>query len=285
MEGCVSDPLKIGRISYLNLLPVFRSLEELEGDRYVFVEGYPSELNRMLRKGELDISPSSSIEYLRDKGSYGYLSGHSISSRGAVRSILLFSRTRIEDICNQPVMATHQSETSIALLRILLKKFYGLDCAVEITKETFNEAISRSSAYLTIGDDALKTFQGATVMSVEKPAGCHAICTMDNQTFFVYDLGELWHMHTGLPSVFALWTYRKGLSREKRDGIEAFRVDLTRATEHAMTNLDRIARENQTVMPPEDAVSYWKGIIYGLPDDCIEGLNLFEKYLRESGQL
>ena len=56
--------LRVGRIPYANLLPIFHALEEggaPEGIAYV--EGHPSELNRRLREGGLDISPSSSIEY------------------------------------------------------------------------------------------------------------------------------------------------------------------------------------------------------------------------------
>jgi chorismate dehydratase len=282
----VSDPLRIGRISYLNLLPIFIALEETSvSGKYDFIEGFPSELNNMLRNGELDISPSSSIEYLRDKDKYLYLKDHSISSRGAVRSVLLFSRTPIEDICRHKIMATHHSETSIALLRVILQKFYGHDCGLDVTPEPFYEAIRKHSAYLSIGDDALMALHESKMLDIEKPANCHALCSISQQAFYVYDLGELWEMHTGLPSVYALWTYRNVLPDDKRRLIEEFGKDLTAATEHAMKNLESIAMNDIVQIPPPEAVSYWKGMTYGLPDDCLEGLSLFESYLKETGIL
>jgi chorismate dehydratase len=282
----VPEPLRVGRISYLNLLPVFSALEEITGPgKYDFIEGFPSELNRMLRRGELDISPSSSIEYLRDKGSYLYLKGHSISSRGAVRSVLLFSRVPIEDISRHQIMATHHSETSIALLRVILRKFHAHDCGLEVTREPFYEAIRRHSAYLSIGDDALMALHEANVLDIERPANCHAICSISHQVFYVYDLGELWTVHTGLPSVYALWTYRAGLSDEKAVLVEEFGRDLASATEYAMKNLASIAAKDGVKIPPAEAAAYWEGIEYGLPDDCLEGLGLFERYLHETGIL
>lgn len=280
------EPLRAGRISYLNLLPVFSALDEISSPgKYDFMEGFPSKLNRMLRDGQLDISPSSSIEYLRDKESYLYLKGHSISSRGAVRSVLLFSRVPIEDINRHKIMATHQSETSIALLRVILRKFYGHDCSLEVTREPFFEAIRKHSAYLSIGDDALMALHESKVLDMEKPANCHAICSISHRVFHVYDLGELWRMHTGLPSVYALWTYRAALPDKKMRLVEEFGRDLAGATEYAMKNLESIALKDGVHIPTSEAVSYWKGITYGLPDDCLEGLGLFEKYLHETGIL
>lgn len=280
------EKLRAGKISYLNLLPIFISLEDMQASsRYEFIEGYPSELNRMLREGELDISPSSSIEYLRDKDSYMHLKGHSISSRGAVRSILLFSRIPLDDICKNDIMATHQSETSIAMLRIILQSFYGHDCTLKVTDAPFYEAIEKHSAYMAIGDDALRALHNATVLDIEKPEDCHAMCSISHQVFYVYDIGELWRLHTGLPSVYALWTYRADLPERKLRLIEDFERDLGEATLRTMKNLKGIALRSGVDIPAEDIVSYWKGITYDLPNDCLEGLNLFEKYLREAGIL
>ncbi|UCD35330.1 MAG: hypothetical protein JSU90_00440, partial [Nitrospiraceae bacterium] len=88
--------LKIGRIPYANLFPIFHYLDsECDHSRYRFIRGVPSSLNAMLRSGELDISPSSSIEFLRNKARYRVLPWHSISATGPIKSILLFSRIPI----------------------------------------------------------------------------------------------------------------------------------------------------------------------------------------------
>ena len=52
--------MKLGRISYVNMAPVFYRVDaEVEE-----VQGVPTELNRMLVAGELDTAPISSIPFL-----------------------------------------------------------------------------------------------------------------------------------------------------------------------------------------------------------------------------
>ena len=53
--------IRLGRISYVNMAPVFHRLE-YDVDEVV---GVPTELNRMLLDGQIDIAPISSIEYAR----------------------------------------------------------------------------------------------------------------------------------------------------------------------------------------------------------------------------
>ena len=112
--------LKIGRFSYSNLFPIFYMLEkECDCSEYEFIEGVPSELNKKIRENEIDVSPSSSIEYLRNPDKYDLLDDHSISSKGPVGSIFLFSRRPIETLNGLTVLTSSQSETSVALQEIL----------------------------------------------------------------------------------------------------------------------------------------------------------------------
>src|SRR5208283_2604995 len=54
----MGERLIIGRIPYANVFPIFYVLDhEIDCSEYIFVEGVPSRLNRMLREGEVDISP------------------------------------------------------------------------------------------------------------------------------------------------------------------------------------------------------------------------------------
>src|SRR5271157_1612604 len=125
------NKLVIGRIPYANLFPIFYILDhDIDCSSYTFVEGVPSRLNRMLREGEVDVSPSSSLEYLRNPELYGIIGNHSISSRGRVGSIFLFSPRPVEELDGNIVYASSQSETSIALLKIVLGNFYGLSVTV-----------------------------------------------------------------------------------------------------------------------------------------------------------
>jgi chorismate dehydratase len=256
--------LKIGRIPYANLFPIFYMLEkECDCSSYEFIEGSPSELNKMLREGEIDVSPSSSIEYLRNQSLYRLIEGHSISSRGPVRSILLFSRLPVMELSGGIIHVSAQSETSVALLDIILRKFYGVQCRLCVSQRPED---MDSDAFLLIGDDALK--QRSKVKG---------------QGLRVYDLGGIWHERTGLPFVFALWIARKDIF-EKSGLLNGFISDLNKAKETALKKFHDIAGHSpmNKFMSEDEIVSYWKDIDYGFKDDNKKGLELFGLYLKET---
>jgi chorismate dehydratase len=282
----MAEKLRIGKIAYSNLFPIFHVLQrECDCRGYEFVEGYPSALNRMLREGAVDISPSSSVEYLRREGEYYYLEGHSISSRGPVGSILLFSRVPIESLDGSEVFVTHQSESSVALLRIILRKFHSVSCTLTATSSPVEKALATHPAYMAIGDEALLAVRNARAVELDAGEPACRLLSIGLQPFYVYDLGALWREKTGLPFVFALWIGRKGAPPEKRALLEKFREDLDRAGALAKRLLPEIANEPGLVLPPPEMLAYWRGIVYDFDEECKKGLGLFKKYLEEPGML
>lgn len=251
--------LRIGQIPYANLFPIFHVLRrDSDCSSYTFVEGVPSRLNRMLRDGLVDVSPSSSIEYLKNPSLYGIIEGHSISCRGAVRSILLLSRKPLEALEGGRIAVTSQSDTSVGLLRVIMEKFLGLTCRLQVSE---NPEAERSDAFLLIGDDALKRWG------------------REEKGMTAYDLGEIWYRQTGLPFVFALWLYRRGSGKEEL--LARFTRDLDRARETALCELREIARRSplNSHMTEEALVSYWNIIDYGLSEENRKGLELFRSCL------
>src|SRR5204862_3203384 len=106
--------IRLGRISYVNMAPVFYRLEaEVEE-----IAGVPTELNRMLLAGELDLAPISSIEYARNADRLRILPRLCVSSEGAVDSIQLVSRKPLEQV--RTVAVTPESATSVVLVHVLL---------------------------------------------------------------------------------------------------------------------------------------------------------------------
>lgn len=256
--------LRIGKIPYANLFPIFYMLErEFDCSAYEFIEGVPSRLNWMLRSGAVDLSPSSSVEYLRHPSLYTYIANHSVSSRGAVGSIFLFSERPLEELDGCAIQVTAQSETSVALLDIILNKFYGKH---PVLLPSDNPG---GAAFLLIGDDALKGGGPAGRRKKTAPP-------------FQYDLGELWYRHTGLPFVFALWIVRKECS-EKRDLLDGFIRDLDKAKEMALKNLPEIAMHApmRSFMSTGDLLAYWSKLDYELDEEHKKGLDLFDRYLKE----
>jgi len=159
--------VRLGRISYVNMAPVFHRLNA-EVDE---VQGVPTELNGLLLDGQLDLAPISSIEYARHAASLRILPRMCVSSEGAVDSIQIVSKIPFSSI--RSIAVTPESATSVVLSKVLLPN------AVQVPLE------EEADAKLLIGDAALKS-------AFEDPTP-H------------YDLGRLWLERTGLPMVFAVW--------------------------------------------------------------------------------
>ncbi len=264
-------PLKIGRISYLNLYPIFRGLEKTveEEGRYRFFDGHPALVNSKLRRGYVDASPSSSIVYLKAPADYSLIEGHSISSDGPIRSIYLFSRLPIVELRGKTIGITNQTETSAALLKIVLKKFLGVDFKTRVTRFPVAQSLQRYGACLSIGDDA---------MLARKQRGKKG----GPDACFMYDLGLLWKENTGLPFVYALWIARKNSVSRNKKAFAAFRRDLERAKLYAVSHLEEAAREKPlNGLDPSEVLQYWRGISYGLDLMEKKGLALFRKYAKE----
>jgi chorismate dehydratase len=257
--------LRIGKIPFANLFPIFYMLEkEADLSGYEFIEGVPSDLNRQIREGLIDVSPSSSIEYLRYPDKYALIENHSISSRGPVGSILLFSKQPIETLDGLSILTSSQSETSVVLIRIVLEKFYELQCSFESSGLPLKDALKSNIAYLLIGDEALRE-------ALKWPG------------LYIYDIGELWFKYTGLPFTFALWIAHRSCCTEKSELYRKFVGDLDRAKISALNNLDAVAASYplKDMLSDEDLISYWQGISFDFNDEHRKGLELFRAYAEE----
>ncbi len=250
--------LTIGHIHYLNCVPFFHGLFAA-GFSGQLVSGVPAELNRLLQQGQLDVSPSSSFEYARHWQNYLLLPGHSISSNGKVHSVLLFSPAAITDLEGQKIAITGESATSINLLRIILREFYGLrNFSDEVPERPIEEVIAAGQPALLIGDRALK-------LGLQPPQGMRK-----------YDLGEIWQQQTGLPFVFALWMIR-------RAALSPFSAELSQLGERLQSSLDNVLANPSGIaaeyaseqLAAEQIIEYWRSIDYRLEQEHLEGLKLF----------
>ena len=159
--------IRLGRISYVNMAPLFFGLEADVEE----VSGVPTDLNARLLAGEIDLAPISSIEYGRHAERLRVLPRLCVSSEGAVDSIQLVSRAPLDRV--ERVAVTPESATSAVLVRVLLPDAEHVPLGEE------------ADARLLIGDAALKSM-------FEDPTP-H------------YDLGRLWLERTGLPMVYAVF--------------------------------------------------------------------------------
>lgn len=259
--------LRIGQIDYANCVPIFTMLKRcFDCSGFRFVTGVPSELNAMLMRGEIDVSPSSSIEYGKSTEKYLLLPDLSISSVGPVKSVFLFSRVPIEKLDGAKIALTSESDTSVNLLRVILAKRYGFTNSFASCPVPLQEALRDFPAMLLIGDAALRS-------------------ASQQGDLFVYDLGELWYEFTGLPFVFALWIIRREAVENRRSEVKALHADLLAAKELARKDYDSLSLQSLSCpwMPRAELAAYWHNISYDLTPSHLEGLATFFRYAADLG--
>ena len=237
--------IRLGRISYVNMAPVFHRLEaEIEE-----ISGVPTDLNRRLLDGELDVAPISSIEYARNADRLRLLPRLCVSSEGAVDSIQLVSRLPLEAV--HTVAVTPESATSAVLTKVLLPDAEHLSLEAE------------ADATLLIGDAALRS-------AVEDPTPHH-------------DLGRLWLQRTGLPMVFAVWAAREPVVA----GVTELEDALVASVRQARAEPELLAREaaERYGYPPGFLARYFEKLRYRFGPRERAGLDTFLELAHGAGEL
>jgi chorismate dehydratase len=242
--------IRLGRISYVNMAPVFfRLAAEVEE-----VQGVPTDLNRRLIAGEIDLAPISSIEYARHADALRILPRLCVSSEGAVDSIQLVSRVPLERV--RTVAVTPESATSVVLTKVLLPE------AEQVPLVEAGRA-EEAEAKLLIGDAALKS-------AFEDPTP-H------------YDLGRLWLERTGLPMVFAVWA----APDPPVAGTAALEDALVESVRLARAEPERLAYEasDRYGYPPGFLARYFEKLRYRFGPRERAGLYTFLEMAHEAGEL
>lgn len=258
---------KVGHIQFLNCLPLYHGLVrsaavlDLELRR-----GTPTELNRLLLEGELDVSPISSVEYLRHSDRLVLLPNIAVAADGPVGSISLVARRPVEELDGGVVALASTSATSVALLDLLLRERWRVKLSSFTCPPDLARMLQEADAALLIGDDALRANVSAGDL-------------------VVYDLGAEWKALTGLPMVFALWAVRRHWAAAHPhlvvDVHRAFQASL----EVSISEVDAIARSAARWEPFDAAflAAYFRGLRFRLGTRELEGLRAFAGRLVSSG--
>lgn len=258
----------MGRINYLNVLPIYHPLETgIIPHNFELVSGPPAILNDMMSGGDLDISSCSCFEYARHPGRYYLVRDLSIGSRGPVMSVLLLSALPPERLAGKEFLISGESHTSVALLRILLRDVYKIEASFRVGNVTANlHSPNKPVAFLAIGDEALR---------------------LRNHPDYPYcvDLAEAWRQWTGLPFIFGLWVIsRASVERQMFSGDPG---EILRAgRDWGMANIDIVIDLTAYGCPlsREDLRHYYtEGLLYNLGEEELAGLNLFYDKLARHG--
>lgn len=215
----------------------------------------PSECAERLADGAADIGIVPSIEL--ERLGLELIPGAGIACRGAVRSILLFTKVRPEQI--RTLAADSSSRTSVELARIVLARRYGAAPRVSSFPPDLPSMLQAADAALLIGDPALRAGPAQPPLTV-------------------LDLGEEWMAMTGLPMVFAVWGCRK----------EVLSPELAQAfADSCRFGRRRLAEIARREGPPRQlsealALEYLSHhIVNELGENEYEGMRLFLQYARE----
>ncbi len=286
--------VRVGHIGFLNCYPLYHGLEQrgivggpqpLDSSGTLgtpgapetlrprgrpaieLLPGVPTELNRWLVQGNIDLGPISSIAYARNHRQLLLSRRLSISSQGAVDSIQLVSSKPLGEIAS--VALTRQSATAVALLKTILKLRFGQEVLYGALTGSVPEALQEYDAALLIGD------QGLEALYFSQPqTTCH-------------DLGALWQEWTGLPMVYAVWAAREDFARTNGSELMAVEEELVRCMDYGREHLDEVVDSavGRFRFDRASLTRYFDVLRYDFTQQYRRGLRRFYELAQEAGEL
>jgi len=247
----LSKKIKVGIVSYLNTRPLVYGLKLPPiADEIELIEDNPARLAELLKNGEIDLGliPVAAIPELAEHHIVG---NYCIGTETEVATVCLFSEVPLEEI--EVVYLDYQSRTSVALLKWLMKEYWGIHPRLIHAKdESYRKEIKGRSAGLVIGDRAFEQRKIST---------------------FIYDLASEWRSITGLPFVFAAW-----ISNQKipADFVERFNKANSLGLQHIS---EIVASQHFDLF---DLNKYYNlHLSYQLDERKLKGMKLFLQYIGE----
>jgi chorismate dehydratase len=262
----------LARIPYLNAAPFYVRWAEAPGTT---VDLPPRALGEEARAGRADAGLMAAADWFGLDPAFERVGPYGITCRGAVTSVLLFSRRPIAELAREgghgvglSVDLTTESQTSVALTRILLAGRYGLSRATYRRRAVEAGEAPAGDAWLLIGDAALKARRAALAAA--------------DRDVHVLDLGAEWLDWTGLPFVYAVWTVRASLPGEEKARLEAFLGDSLAEGERDLAGLARAAAiADPGLGNAAELTGYLEAFRYRLGTDEEAGLARFRDLWKE----
>ncbi|MFO7753908.1 MAG: menaquinone biosynthesis protein [Desulfobacteraceae bacterium] len=261
--------LKMGKINYINAFPVYYGIDQDENllpDWIELIAEPPSDLNRRLVKGEIQISPISSAFYGMHHEEFLLLPDLSISCHGKVMSVVLMSRYPIEDLDGKTVILTQESETSAAFVKMIL-----LERDIHPVFETrrvkkLPDVKNSADAVLVIGDTALKE-------------------PWESVFDFRIDLGDMWYEMTGMPFVFAVWAVRRTFAQKKPEIVNKVIDLLLESKRQGDGHMNQIIRRGADTLGLKESYikEYYDCLFCDFDIRKIEALECFFRFLHTQG--
>jgi len=243
-DQSLSSRYRIGAVPYLNAWPLIDALRDPDRGVNITLDT-PSRLTPRLLAGAFHAALVPSFDFLlHDR--LVLLPDLCIGCHGPVESVRLFCRVPMDAV--QTVVADAASRTSVALVRVLFAERHQRK--VEVTSADDPLASAGADAVLFIGDRAMRGIKAVEVM----------------------DLGAAWVELTGLPFIFAGWTFREGTDLGDLPHL------LRAARDEGLQHIPDLAARAETELgfPRAQAERYLSSAIdYMLTDNHRKGLERF----------
>ncbi|TPW15320.1 MAG: hypothetical protein FD129_916 [bacterium] len=228
----------IARIPYLNTEPFYRTFQAAG---YELLDLPPRQLGEAAARGRVVAGPMSLVDWFHLEDRFEPLGPYGIASAGAVRSVLLFSRKPIEELTGGTISITEDTSTSVRLLEILCRDYWGIRPA-----SWRRGTLEPTDAMLLIGDAALRA--------------------------------AAWYEWQAKPFVFALWVVRKDLPLEEKTILGMRFED---ALYEGLKQIPAIAAERSPDLglPADELEQYLRHFRYRLGPEDWEGLDIFRRLI------
>ncbi|HPH21827.1 MAG TPA: menaquinone biosynthesis protein [Haliscomenobacter sp.] len=184
----MNKKIRVTAVSYLNTKPLlyglFKSPVAAELDLQLDI---PSVCAEKLRSGQADLGLVP-VAIIPELGTPYIVSDYCIGAEGMVKTVCVYAKKPLEEL--EYIYLDYHSRTSVELARILIREYWKVDVQLLPAQPGFETKIQGTTGALLIGDRTMG---------------------LESKYPFVYDLGEAWLKHTGLPFVFAAWVSTRPL--------------------------------------------------------------------------
>jgi chorismate dehydratase len=216
----------------------------------------------------LDNAPARSAELLAqdrvDAALVPVICAQTIENVRLIGDVCVGARSRVRSVCLvtdgkelsevKSVALDVSSKTSVVLTKIIFRDFLGFEPTWIDAEPNIDKMLSQADAALIIGDPALSNREYRMPNSELNPQ--------------FYDLAELWHQHTGLGFIFAMWMTR-------RDNIE---IDFASARDEGLAHIDAIAANfaPHIGFSTDEMRRYLtENVVYSIDDSMQRGMELY----------
>jgi chorismate dehydratase len=219
---------RVGHIQFLNCVPIYWGLARtgslLDLD---LSKDTPERLSDALVAGDLDISPITCVEYLRNADQLVVMPDIAVGSDGPVLSCVIVSQVPLDQLDGRKVALGSTSRTSVRLAQLLLAEQYGVQPDYYTCPPDLALMMQEADAAVLIGDAALR----ATMFDGPRLG-------LD-----VHDLGAMWKDWTGLPFVFAVWAARRDFLEREPELVREVRRAFLASRDLSMEEVDKVAEQ------------------------------------------